>query len=91
MTEPTQEISRAPVFGSKAWANALLRIGIKDLQDMERPSGSVQAEVLYQIGLLYEKGYWWQAKVLRSHYHRYLYRLRPQGRPMTEGKGGPSK
>jgi hypothetical protein len=79
-----------PMFGSKRWANALLVMGIKTLRDLERPRGSVSQEVLFQIGLLYEQGFWWQAKILRSHYHVYLHRLRLQGRPMTEGKGGPS-
>lgn len=65
-----------PSFGSKGWANKLLVIGIKTLQDLERPKGSVSGEILYQIGLLYEQGFWWQAKVLRAHYHIYLARLR---------------
>jgi len=77
-------------YGSKEWANYLLREGIKVLQDWDREPGSRVLEVLSKIELLESEGYWWQAKVLRNWLHFYWHHLRPEG-STPEGEGGASK
>lgn len=74
MTESAREL---PEFGSKGWANWILRDGIKVLQERDREPGSRALEVLCKIELLQEEGFWWQARTLRSWLHKYWDDLRP--------------
>jgi len=64
---------------SKAWANELLRYGIKVLKEWwikpNSPKNSVVVKkrlVEIFISHLEQEGYWWQARRLRNHLHRYL-------------------
>lgn len=64
-------------FGTKDWANALLRDGIAVLKELDREPGSRIIEVLCTIELLKERGYWWQAWILRRWLHRLWEYIRP--------------
>lgn len=87
MNQPTQELSRfPPVFGSKDWANYLLREGIRVLQEEAREPGSRALEVLAKIDLLRSRGYWWQADRLQNWIHFYWCDLRPNRQPEPEDK-----
>ena len=77
MTESAKELKPFPAFGSKDWANYLLREGIHVLQDWDREPGSRALEVLCTIDLLEQEGFWWQARTLRSWLHKYWNDLRP--------------
>lgn len=64
---------------SKEWANDLLRYGIKVLKEWWISPNSHKNSVVYKIliiggfiGQLEREGYWWQAKRLANHLHRYL-------------------
>jgi len=64
---------------SKAWANELLRYGIKVLREWWiKPNSPKNAVVVKKrlvaifISHLEQAGYWWQARRLRNHLHRYL-------------------
>jgi hypothetical protein len=77
-------------YGSKAWANFMLRDGIAVLKESRRVPGARISEVIAKIDMLDEAGYWWQARILRSWLHRCLPDLRP-ARPTTSEDGGYSK
>jgi hypothetical protein len=83
---PTQELSSRfpPVYGSKDWANYLLKEGIRTLQDKQREPGSRALEVLCQIDLLRSRGFWWQADRLQNWLHLYWWELRPSKQPEPE-------
>ena len=66
-----------PVYGSKDWANWLLKEAIKTLQNKERPAGARLLEVLCFLDDLKEAGYWWQAERLQNHLHRLWADLQP--------------
>ena len=80
MTEDFRGLDRsqAPKWGTKDWANYLLREGIRALQEWDREPGSRVLEVLCKIEILQEQGFWWQARVLRSWLHKYWNDLRPE-------------
>jgi len=65
-------------FGSKAWANKLLRDGIKELKNTNRACSGRFCEVIVYIGLLLEHGYWWQATRLRNHLYLHWESLQPR-------------
>lgn len=67
-----------PSFGSKAWADDLLRIGIASIRDLKRVPGSRLQEYVYQSRLLEEHGFSWHAMCLRAWAHRYWWSLRPR-------------
>ena len=99
MTESAKEFSTVfPAFGSKDWANYLLREGIHVLQDWDREPGSRALEVLCTIELLEQEGFWWQSRTLRSWLHKYWHELRPsdesglrpEGRSSDQEGGGAS-
>ncbi len=49
----------------KHWANSVLRSGIRCIAERDRPG------VRYNIKLLEDTGrFWWQLKILRSHFRR---------------------
>ena len=99
MTESAKELKPFPAFGSKDWANYVLRDGIKVLQEWDREPGSRALEVLCKIELLEEERFWWQARILRSWLHKYWNELRPsdesglrpEGRSSDQEGGGASK
>lgn len=68
---------RKAFFGCKEWANAVLKIGIKECYNHKRVASARQIEIISFIQSLEECGYWWQAERLRNHYHRFLYHLQP--------------
>jgi hypothetical protein len=80
-------------YGSKEWANSVLRIGIADCRDLDRDRGSCSQEIMYCMKILSEAGYVWQVGILRYHYHLRLRNLRVLQRakradPINEGMGG---
>jgi hypothetical protein len=62
-------------YGSKDWANWVLRRGIATLKDEDRDSNSRMVEVLIWINKLTDYGFWWQAERLRNHLHRFYYQF----------------
>jgi len=73
-------------FGSKSWADEILRIGIASIRDVNRVPESRLIEFVYQVRLLEEHGYRWHCRILRAWAHRYWWNLRPEGAtPMGEG------
>ena len=73
-------------YGSKKWADELLRIGIASIRDVKRVPESRLIEFVYQVRLLEEHGYRWHARILRAWALRYWRSLRPEGAtPMGEG------
>jgi hypothetical protein len=82
-----------PHFGSKAWADELLKIGIASIRYISRVPESRLQEFVYQSRLLSEQGFTWHAYVLRAWAHRYWWSLRPslkKADPSRE-EGGSSK
>lgn len=65
----------------KDWANWVLREGLKELKNLDRDRKARFAEVIYFIDLLAKKGFWWQARILRSHLYRSWSNLRPKADP----------
>lgn len=59
-------------FGSKEWANDLLRFCIKTLEGQIEVSNMKNriATVLYVRQMLLEEGFWWQAKIINFWVHR---------------------
>jgi len=64
-------------YGSKEWANYLLSMSIKILQDSDRPRGMRLMEVLIHLRSLEEHGFWWQKNRLQNWLHRYWHDLQP--------------
>ena len=56
-------------YGSKDWANSLLKIGIQACNENHRVESSRFQEIFYCMRILSEHGYEWQARRLRNHYH----------------------
>jgi hypothetical protein len=76
-------------FRSKAWANDLLKLGIRECQNLDRVELARFSEVLYFIKLLKEEGFPWQARILKSWLYRYWAVLRPvKVDSQTEFEGG---
>jgi len=76
---------------SKEWANSLLRYGIKILREWWISPNSTHLATVYKIRLvlnlteqLADAGYWWQAKRLLNHLHRYLGNLQPKADTLLE-------
>lgn len=63
-------------YGSKEWANSLLRIAIADCRDLARDPGSCSQEILYIKRELLNYGFVWQSTVLGFHYNLRLRNLR---------------
>lgn len=60
-------------WGSKEWANDQLRYAISVLQGRSmgsRPKGRIEIALLIKDRLKKE-GFWWQAKTLEYHLHRF--------------------
>jgi hypothetical protein len=57
-------------YGSKSWANHMLRHGIKLLKDDERDEKATVLEVIISIRMLKEAGFPWQAERLGNWLHR---------------------
>ena len=56
-------------YGSKDWANSVLRIAIGELKNKDRVLSARQLEIFYFLGELEAYGFVWQAKRLRNHIH----------------------
>lgn len=78
-------------YGSKGWANAVLRWGIRETKNVDRVESARLAEILYFIKVLSKNGFEWQSCRLRNHYHLALkkgYFTSPQGDdPIKVGLG----
>lgn len=74
-------------FGSKDWANELLRSGIKELKNENRAKSGRFCEVIAYIHLLLEAGCWWQAARLRNHLYRNWESLQPRKADPRESEG----
>jgi hypothetical protein len=66
-----------PHFGSKAWADELLKIGIASIRDIHREPNSRILEFVYQERLLREHGFTWHSRILSAWAHRFWWSLRP--------------
>jgi hypothetical protein len=75
--ENTSNSKGAPYYGSKEWANWILRVCIKELQNSGRPAGSRVCEVLIHLENLKEAGFWWQADRVQNWLNFYWDRLKP--------------
>jgi hypothetical protein len=58
-------------FGSKAWANYLLKTGIAELRNSRRARDGRITEALYYVRVLRDQGYWWQSRTLEIWVHRF--------------------
>ena len=56
-------------YGSKEWANSVLRLAIQELKNSARVLSARQLEIYYFLGELEAYGWIWQAKRLRNHIH----------------------
>ena len=54
-------------YGSRAWANAVLRLAIAELKNTDRVLSARQLEVFHYLHELESHGYWWQSARLRNH------------------------
>jgi hypothetical protein len=53
----------------KVWANAVLKIAINDLKDVQRVLSARQLEIYYILHELQYHGFSWQVARLRNHIH----------------------
>ena len=58
-------------YGSRAWANYILKLGIAECQNHEREPSSRRQEIFYYLDVLLNAGWEWQAKILRHWINRY--------------------
>jgi hypothetical protein len=56
-------------YGSKEWANSVLRIAIHELKNTDRVLAARQLEIYYFLGELERFGFKWQVARLRNHIH----------------------
>jgi len=54
-------------YGSKDWANSILRLAIAELKNENRVLFARQQEIFYFLHELEVYGYWWQVARLRNH------------------------
>ena len=78
------------IYGSKEWANEILKIGIKECKNIGRVGWARYYEILYYIRLLNNNGFWWQSRCLRFWMHRYWDLLQPKVDSPKGSKGGES-
>lgn len=87
-----QGISKGSEYSdrTKAWANDVLRSGIRELKNEGRSRQARFSEVVYYIGILIEAGFWWQAARLRNHLYRSWRHLQPKAdAEQQRGRGSP--
>jgi len=82
-------------YGSREWANSVLRLAIQELKNKDRVLSARQLEVFYFLGELESYGFVWQARRLRNHVHLAIKKgfLQSLGReidPPKKGVGGSS-
>lgn len=65
------------MYGSKAWADGVLRLAIAECKNFERVKSARCSEINYFIDELYLNGWVWHSKILRAWKHRYWYDLQP--------------
>lgn len=63
------EIKTLSYYGSKDWANAVLRLTIQELKNTDRVLSARQIEIFHFLHELEKCGYWWQVVRLRNHIH----------------------
>ena len=78
-------------YGSKPWANSLLRIAIADCRDLARESSSCNLEILYIKRILIRNGFVWQATILGYHYNLRLRNLKVLQREAVRPRADPVK
>ena len=76
MNVSVEENKKFCEFGSREWANSLLRLGIAVCNNVDRVEGSRLQELFYIMRVLSEYGFEWQARRLRNQYHLALSRGR---------------
>jgi hypothetical protein len=54
-------------YGSREWANSVLRLAIQELKNTDRVLSARQLEVYYFLGELERLGFKWQVARLRNH------------------------
>lgn len=92
MNTDTESDKSFSEYGSVAWANLVLRLGIAECNNVGRVEFARHQEILYCIKILGKAGYWWQSERLRNHYHlaikKGLLQLSKRADPINEGLGG---
>ena len=63
----SSQVINFPEYGSKGWANIVLKLAIADLNDTDRVLSSRQLEIFYFLGELERFGWRWQSARLRNH------------------------
>ena len=63
------KIKTLPFYGSKEWANRVLKIAIAEVNNSGRVLSARQLEVFHYLHELERFGYWWQVARLRNHIH----------------------
>jgi len=53
-------------YGSKSWANQILRQGIQECKNRDRDRASRLQLIAYYLRVLQENGFWWQYERLRN-------------------------
>jgi hypothetical protein len=71
-----KKVSKAPIvespsffYGSKSWANFILKLGIAECNNINRVGFARLQEIFYYMRILSEAGFEWQSQRLRNHYH----------------------
>jgi len=85
----------SPYYGSKDWANSVLRLGVAECNNVDRVESARLQEVFYCLEVLEEAGFAWQVARLRNHLHLAVKKgfLQSLGReidPPKKGVGGSS-
>lgn len=60
-------IINVPEYGSKGWANIVLKLAIEELKNTDRVLSARQLEIFYFLGELERFGWRWQSARLRNH------------------------
>lgn len=81
-------MSPGVVFGSREWANELLRSTIREIKNSDRSRSGRFVETLAIIHLLLDQGYWWQATRLKNWLYRCWSDLQPRRADPRERRGG---
>lgn len=66
------------------WANELLSSGVIALKQKKRVLSSRLIEVRYYLEVLEDAGFWWQAKRLRNHLHKFYQSLQPKADTLSQ-------
>jgi len=80
--------SRPCFYGSREWANVVLKLAIRELKNEKRVLSARQLEIYYILGELKKYGFRWQVARLRNHINLAIKQGRFTARRADPLKGG---